>query len=302
MRARLRDEVDLAALGGQEDVAGRSYAVRDASGDVTGIVYLVGTPRYDPGTNEIFVPDLDYDVGSKNLLVSGVEWVKHDEVRDFIRSQARWSVGDVMQTGRAQLEMGLNRDLAPGVRLAAEVGELRAAANLSCADTAKWRSAIECAGSASAAGSGRADGATHAGSFDVGYMGALPGMIVMAAADGNDLSRDNFKRQAESLKNFRQPLLLPGIAMNTGPNDHAPIDQAQLSKFNGKQWVLFGDVLGGSTNADLFVTTSSTQADGFSPEASAAAASQGDFRLLNAATSLALTESGLRARAAGLRS
>jgi 1-deoxy-D-xylulose-5-phosphate synthase len=34
-----------------------------------------------------------------------------------------------------------------------------------------------------------ADGATHAGSFDVGYMGALPGMILMAAADGNDLSR-----------------------------------------------------------------------------------------------------------------
>ncbi|MGD9967073.1 MAG: 1-deoxy-D-xylulose-5-phosphate synthase [Hyphomonadaceae bacterium] len=34
-----------------------------------------------------------------------------------------------------------------------------------------------------------ADGPTHAGSFDVGYMGALPGMIVMAAADGNELSR-----------------------------------------------------------------------------------------------------------------
>ncbi|HYD89088.1 MAG TPA: 1-deoxy-D-xylulose-5-phosphate synthase [Vitreimonas sp.] len=34
-----------------------------------------------------------------------------------------------------------------------------------------------------------ADGATHAGSFDVGYMGALPGMVLMAAADGNELSR-----------------------------------------------------------------------------------------------------------------
>ena len=34
-----------------------------------------------------------------------------------------------------------------------------------------------------------ADGPTHAGSFDVGFMGALPGMIVMAAADGNELSR-----------------------------------------------------------------------------------------------------------------
>jgi 1-deoxy-D-xylulose-5-phosphate synthase len=34
-----------------------------------------------------------------------------------------------------------------------------------------------------------ADGPTHAGSFDVGYLGALPGFVIMAAADGNELSR-----------------------------------------------------------------------------------------------------------------
>ncbi len=34
-----------------------------------------------------------------------------------------------------------------------------------------------------------ADGPTHAGSFDVGYLGALPGFVLMAAADGNELSR-----------------------------------------------------------------------------------------------------------------
>ncbi|HEX2562052.1 1-deoxy-D-xylulose-5-phosphate synthase [Phenylobacterium sp.] len=34
-----------------------------------------------------------------------------------------------------------------------------------------------------------ADGPTHAGSFDVGYMGALPGMVVMAAADEAELAR-----------------------------------------------------------------------------------------------------------------
>jgi 1-deoxy-D-xylulose-5-phosphate synthase len=32
-----------------------------------------------------------------------------------------------------------------------------------------------------------ADGATHAGSFDVGFLGALPGMVVMAAADEAEL-------------------------------------------------------------------------------------------------------------------
>ncbi|WP_333586899.1 1-deoxy-D-xylulose-5-phosphate synthase [Phenylobacterium sp.] len=33
-----------------------------------------------------------------------------------------------------------------------------------------------------------ADGPTHAGSFDVGYMGALPGMVLMAAADEAELA------------------------------------------------------------------------------------------------------------------
>ena len=34
-----------------------------------------------------------------------------------------------------------------------------------------------------------ADGPTHAGSFDIGYLGALPGFILMAAADETELQR-----------------------------------------------------------------------------------------------------------------
>jgi 1-deoxy-D-xylulose-5-phosphate synthase len=34
-----------------------------------------------------------------------------------------------------------------------------------------------------------ADGATHAGSFDIGFLGALPGMVLMAAADETELQR-----------------------------------------------------------------------------------------------------------------
>lgn len=34
-----------------------------------------------------------------------------------------------------------------------------------------------------------ADGSTHAGSFDVAYLGCLPGFVIMAAADENELSR-----------------------------------------------------------------------------------------------------------------
>ncbi len=72
-------------------------------------------------------------------------------------------------------------------------------------------------------------------------------MVQVLKQCGNDLTRENVMKQAASLKNFKLPLLLPGITIATGPSDHAPIEQGQMSRFNGTQWVLFGDVIGKSS-------------------------------------------------------
>jgi ABC-type branched-subunit amino acid transport system substrate-binding protein len=60
---------------------------------------------------------------------------------------------------------------------------------------------------------------------------------------GNNLTRENVMRQAAMLKDFRTTNLLPGITINTSPNDFAPIKQMQLRRFNGERWELFGPVL-----------------------------------------------------------
>lgn len=62
---------------------------------------------------------------------------------------------------------------------------------------------------------------------------------------GDDLTRENVMRQAANLKQVELPGLLPGIRLDTGPNDYYPIEQLRLARFNGKQWVLFGDLLSG---------------------------------------------------------
>src|SRR5881397_643516 len=67
-------------------------------------------------------------------------------------------------------------------------------------------------------------------------------MVQVLKQCGNDLSRENILKQAENLKNAEFPLLLPGIKVNTGPNDHAPIEQEQLAKFDGERWGLFGEL------------------------------------------------------------
>ncbi|MCR5885946.1 ABC transporter substrate-binding protein [Rhizobacter sp. J219] len=61
---------------------------------------------------------------------------------------------------------------------------------------------------------------------------------------GNDLTRENVMKQAANLKNFKLPLLLPGMAINTSPTDYFLMEQGQLAKFNGTQWVLFGELIG----------------------------------------------------------
>jgi branched-chain amino acid transport system substrate-binding protein len=61
---------------------------------------------------------------------------------------------------------------------------------------------------------------------------------------GDNLTRENVMKQAASLKDFDTGVALPGIKINTSATDFAPIESVQLMKFNGKSWVMFGDVLG----------------------------------------------------------
>jgi ABC-type branched-subunit amino acid transport system substrate-binding protein len=60
---------------------------------------------------------------------------------------------------------------------------------------------------------------------------------------GDDLSRENIMRQAASLKNYQSPIVLPGIAINTGPADFHPIKQMRLVQFDGTVWQPIGDVI-----------------------------------------------------------
>jgi branched-chain amino acid transport system substrate-binding protein len=61
---------------------------------------------------------------------------------------------------------------------------------------------------------------------------------------GDDLSRENIMRQATNIKGLKLPMLLPGITINTSPNEYYPIRQTQLRKFDGTGWVQLSDRIG----------------------------------------------------------
>jgi branched-chain amino acid transport system substrate-binding protein len=70
-------------------------------------------------------------------------------------------------------------------------------------------------------------------------------LVAVLKQCGDDLTRENIMKQAANIKDLEIDALLPGIKINTGPTDFAPLKQLQLQRFKGENWELFGPVMGG---------------------------------------------------------
>jgi branched-chain amino acid transport system substrate-binding protein len=86
------------------------------------------------------------------------------------------------------------------------------------------------------------DGNREDGNALFGYAAAET-LVQVLTQCGDDLSRENVMRQAASLKDYRSSILLPGIAINTGPDDFHPIKQMRLVQFDGGTWQPIGDMI-----------------------------------------------------------
>jgi len=75
-------------------------------------------------------------------------------------------------------------------------------------------------------------------------------LVAVLKQSGDNLTRENVMKQAASLKNLELDMLLPGIKINTGPNDFAPIKQLQMERFNGERFELFGPIMSGGEVGD----------------------------------------------------
>ena len=83
------------------------------------------------------------------------------------------------------------------------------------------------------------------GSYIAAY-GLCKTMLQVLKQCNGDFSRDNIMKQATNLHDVENPVLLPGIKINTSPTNYHPITAMQLEKWDGKTWVLFGNVIQGA--------------------------------------------------------
>jgi branched-chain amino acid transport system substrate-binding protein len=68
-------------------------------------------------------------------------------------------------------------------------------------------------------------------------------MVEVLTRCGDKLTRENLLRQATKIKDLQLPMMLPGIKVNTSPNDYLPVKQVQLVPFDGARCVRFGEIV-----------------------------------------------------------
>ena len=85
---------------------------------------------------------------------------------------------------------------------------------------------------------GNADDANNPMAYTAAYT-----MVHVLEQCGDDLTRANIMRQAANIKNLIVPMLRDGITVTTAPDDFYPIEKLGMARFDGKNWIPFGDVI-----------------------------------------------------------
>lgn len=83
---------------------------------------------------------------------------------------------------------------------------------------------------------------------DGGYVAAYglsETMLQVLEQCKGDFSRANIMKQAANLHDLSNPVLLPGIKINTSPSNYHPIRAMQLESWDGTSWKRFGGVIQG---------------------------------------------------------
>jgi hypothetical protein len=88
----------------------------DFKGSMTGTIYLVGTPTYDPANRVLSFPDLTFDLQTQAWMLKTAKWMFNGRITDMIRQRATYDFTKFLADSKTNLQTQLSRDMGNGVR------------------------------------------------------------------------------------------------------------------------------------------------------------------------------------------
>lgn len=103
---------------------GKLVAAITFKGYKRGVVYLTGTPAFNKVTNELSIPDCDFDVKTKALLLNVAKWIYDEKIVNTLREKAKFNITDFLAFSRKKLQQEMNRKVGEHVYVEAKLKEL----------------------------------------------------------------------------------------------------------------------------------------------------------------------------------
>ena len=87
----------------------------DFKGSGTGTIYLVGTPTYNPVTQELSFPDLTFDLQTKAWMLKAAKWMFNGKITEMIRAGASYNLTKFIADSKARIQKEMSRDMGNGI-------------------------------------------------------------------------------------------------------------------------------------------------------------------------------------------
>ena len=87
----------------------------DFKGSMTGTIYLVATPTYDPATHILSFPDLTFDLQTQAWMLKAAKWMFNGKITDMIRQRATYDFTKFLADSKTNLQSQLSRDMGNGI-------------------------------------------------------------------------------------------------------------------------------------------------------------------------------------------
>jgi hypothetical protein len=96
----------------------------DVSGDLEARLFLTGTPALENAGQTLAVPDLDFHVATRNVLLEAASWLRGFGLRELLRAQARWPADQAEDWLAEWLDRGINREVSSTLVIRGAVGRV----------------------------------------------------------------------------------------------------------------------------------------------------------------------------------
>jgi hypothetical protein len=114
------DDVELQGAGNAKMVVKVKF-----SGNKKGLLYLVGTPKIDVIKNTLSIPDLSFDIHSKNILIKLANWLLDDKITEKIKASCVYDLTPQLNIAKDRLQKELNRDITSDIQMKASVNHFK---------------------------------------------------------------------------------------------------------------------------------------------------------------------------------